>query len=429
VFDLLASLVDKSLVLVEPAGDMVRYRLLESTHAYALERLREAGERDLLALRHLRYVRARFADIYERQEETGRNAEINDTFAMELEGARFALDEAFAHPDLVPAGAELLAAIERAWIPLGLIREGVARNEAFIAALPAGEVLLLAKLSATLGSLLLDQGRLSRSLEAATKARAYAQISGDAATRAFALAWHARANADLGNFTDAEDALLEADTLPSLSARRRSNLIDSRVRLSLGSGDLDAAARAYEQRIAESRALGNDRDVHVNVANLAIVEQRRGNGARAIALVREVLPAVRSGGDRRLCAIILATLSGHLLGSNDLSGARASAHEAIVLLAREPGQTLVACLLEDLALIDALEGRFARAAQLAAFADAALTKVGYRRADGDQNNRDTLTRLFDVNLNPEDGARFATEGATLTPEAAIALALEPRLES
>ncbi len=63
VFDVLASLVDKSLVLAEPHGDAVRYRLLESTRAYASEKLDAAGERDLVADRHLRYLRDRFAEL------------------------------------------------------------------------------------------------------------------------------------------------------------------------------------------------------------------------------------------------------------------------------------------------------------------------------------------------------------------------------
>ena len=43
VFDVLSSLVDKSLVLAEPAGDSVRYRFLESTRIYALEKLSDGG--------------------------------------------------------------------------------------------------------------------------------------------------------------------------------------------------------------------------------------------------------------------------------------------------------------------------------------------------------------------------------------------------
>ena len=43
VADLLGSLVDKSLVVAEPAGDTLRYRLLETIRLFAAERLAEAG--------------------------------------------------------------------------------------------------------------------------------------------------------------------------------------------------------------------------------------------------------------------------------------------------------------------------------------------------------------------------------------------------
>jgi predicted ATPase/DNA-binding winged helix-turn-helix (wHTH) protein len=44
--DALASLVEKSLVSAESSGKTVRYRLLQTTRAYALGKLSEAGERD-----------------------------------------------------------------------------------------------------------------------------------------------------------------------------------------------------------------------------------------------------------------------------------------------------------------------------------------------------------------------------------------------
>ena len=44
IADLLGSLVDKSLVVAEPAGGAVRYRLLETIRQFAAERLAEAGE-------------------------------------------------------------------------------------------------------------------------------------------------------------------------------------------------------------------------------------------------------------------------------------------------------------------------------------------------------------------------------------------------
>jgi len=56
VLDVLASLIDKSLVVAEPGGAETRYRLLELTRRYALDRLREGGEGQPVARRH--------ADLY-----------------------------------------------------------------------------------------------------------------------------------------------------------------------------------------------------------------------------------------------------------------------------------------------------------------------------------------------------------------------------
>ncbi|MEZ0064706.1 putative ATPase/DNA-binding SARP family transcriptional activator [Streptacidiphilus sp. MAP12-20] len=53
----LLSLVDKSLVQVDLSGPEPRYRMLETIHEYAAERLRESGEREALATAHLRWFR------------------------------------------------------------------------------------------------------------------------------------------------------------------------------------------------------------------------------------------------------------------------------------------------------------------------------------------------------------------------------------
>ena len=64
VVDGLASLVAKSLVAGGAGGTVARYRLLDTTRAYALEKLAESGEREQLARRHAEYYR----DLFERAE-------------------------------------------------------------------------------------------------------------------------------------------------------------------------------------------------------------------------------------------------------------------------------------------------------------------------------------------------------------------------
>ncbi|WKD33564.1 AfsR/SARP family transcriptional regulator [Streptomyces xanthophaeus] len=90
VLDLITSLADKSLLVT--AGDG-RYRMLETIRAYGLERLEEAGEREVLRRAHAAYFTglARAADPYLRRAEQlewlGRLTEEHDNLAAALRGA------------------------------------------------------------------------------------------------------------------------------------------------------------------------------------------------------------------------------------------------------------------------------------------------------------------------------------------------------
>ena len=52
VVDHVSSLATKSLVTADISGSEPQYRLLETTRLYALEKLQESGEFDLVARRH-----------------------------------------------------------------------------------------------------------------------------------------------------------------------------------------------------------------------------------------------------------------------------------------------------------------------------------------------------------------------------------------
>jgi predicted ATPase/class 3 adenylate cyclase len=90
VIDLLEQLVERSLVTRVRGG--VRFRLLEPLRQYAAERLRVAGERDLLARRHLGWVRqfarqAFLAFFVSQREATARISEEHPNICQALEFA------------------------------------------------------------------------------------------------------------------------------------------------------------------------------------------------------------------------------------------------------------------------------------------------------------------------------------------------------
>lgn len=113
-FDVLVSLVEKSLVLAESGQSERRYRLLETTRAYADEKLQAGGERDATFSRHLRYLRDRFAAAARGTSRTARLAEIHRLLADESEDVQAALERAVSPADIA-TGRELLAVLGPAW--------------------------------------------------------------------------------------------------------------------------------------------------------------------------------------------------------------------------------------------------------------------------------------------------------------------------
>ncbi|HET6234656.1 MAG TPA: hypothetical protein VFE41_06775, partial [Acetobacteraceae bacterium] len=156
VVERLASLVAKSLVSTEGDGAVARYRLLDTTRAYATEKLDESGERELLVLRHAEYYR----DVFERAElewESRPSAEWLADYAWRIDDVRAALDWAFSLGGAVSIGVALTAAAVPLWMHLSLLEECRSRVDQALAALSAGafndprrEMRLLMALSASM---------------------------------------------------------------------------------------------------------------------------------------------------------------------------------------------------------------------------------------------------------------------------------------
>ena len=89
--DRITSLIAKSLVATGGDGAVARYRLLDTTRAYAAEQLAEGGEREPLARHHAEYYR----DVFERAEfewESRSTAEWLADYAWRIDNIRAALD-------------------------------------------------------------------------------------------------------------------------------------------------------------------------------------------------------------------------------------------------------------------------------------------------------------------------------------------------
>jgi predicted ATPase/DNA-binding winged helix-turn-helix (wHTH) protein len=134
-----AELVAKSLLVSESEGDTKRYRLLDTTRAYAAEELGAGKERQEAAHRHARY----FRDLLEQAEaEWGLwpAAQWLAAYAPCIDDVRAALDWAFAPLGDAAVGAELAVLSAPLWFQLSLAKAGTARFESALAALEAAPI-------------------------------------------------------------------------------------------------------------------------------------------------------------------------------------------------------------------------------------------------------------------------------------------------
>src|SRR4051812_10258627 len=132
--DRLADLVAKSLVVADVSGAKPRFRLLDTTRAYAIEKLDESGERERIARCHAEYYR----DLFERAERevpARPTGEWLADYAGEIDNLRAALSWAFSPSGVESIGVALTVAAIPLWLQLPMVDECRSRVEQVFASL------------------------------------------------------------------------------------------------------------------------------------------------------------------------------------------------------------------------------------------------------------------------------------------------------
>ena len=130
VLDQLALLVDKSLVVAENTGGRTRYRLLETVRQYALEKLGESGEAEVVRSRHRDYYTS-MAALLDAPARTGHEQRLEQAEA-EMDNLRSAFGWSLETGDIGHA-LELASSLQPLWLSRGRIREGLAWLETGLA--------------------------------------------------------------------------------------------------------------------------------------------------------------------------------------------------------------------------------------------------------------------------------------------------------
>jgi tetratricopeptide (TPR) repeat protein len=221
--------------------------------------------------------------------------------------------------------------------------------------------------------------------------------------------------------------------------------------------------RFYSEAWEIARELDDPRSIAEGLFNLSFTDRIRGDVEEGMAKLGRVLEMARSIGDRQLAADSLFLLGsqevrevrpeeglpmveealeiyrelGNLFATADsLSGlgsyyrivgdsdaARAAQRESLEIFVEVGNPTGIAMVLEEIAMIETMDGRHERALRLAGAADALKHQIGggapaelMRSAESFEESR--------RNLDPETAERAWDEGRELGTDKAVAYALE-----
>ncbi|NUW32452.1 AAA family ATPase [Nonomuraea sp. SMC257] len=136
IVDVIIGLVDKSILMREEHGPMVRFRLMETIRQYGRDRLRESGEEAELRRRH----RAWYVDLATRMHHewfTPGQVTWYERMRLEHDNLRSALDHCLCTPGEAQEGLVLAAALRFYWIAADAPREARRWLDDLLAADPA----------------------------------------------------------------------------------------------------------------------------------------------------------------------------------------------------------------------------------------------------------------------------------------------------
>jgi len=297
LLDLLTSLVDKSLVLVDEHGEGNRYRLLETVRQYGWEKLEEAGKSTEAGGHHAEYY-LRLAEEAEPELKGHDQVAWLDLLEQDHDNLRAAMMH-FLERGRIERAARLCWGLWFFWRVHGYQGEGYRY---------IGEVLELEATISTeeLAKLLCARGITSYGLEGIEGTellwKRSAELFGQTDNRSglalalggLALTALARGELDRSAafFEESLEQYQEAGDEWGISS-----ILSHRGLIALNRGDLDGAARDFEEGLEFSRRTGDRLVRSIALHNLAWASQLQAEYERAMALYVEGLAVAAELGD------------------------------------------------------------------------------------------------------------------------------------
>jgi non-specific serine/threonine protein kinase len=288
VLDVLARLVDKSLVQADTGGDEgARYRLLETVRQYAGEKLADAGEADSLSARHAGY----FLALAERVEpELWAHDQLRWLARLDAEHDNLHAALAWFLERDPAAGLRLAPCLARFWLLRSFFTVGLRLVERLLAAAPAPTAERAAALRAA-ASLARNGADRPTAWRLSEEGLAVSRALGDRARAAEFLSELGALCVHRGEAARARAFMEEAAAVRAAAGSpiSRGNYLYFLGRLAEFQADYDQARELFEETLALGPAGGMQNHGGFTYSRLGMVALARGDIERARALVAEAL--------------------------------------------------------------------------------------------------------------------------------------------
>jgi predicted ATPase/class 3 adenylate cyclase len=412
IIECLAGLCDHSLVWVNPTDGAARYALLETTRAYALERLAAAGETAATARRHALHYRQAFAccfDDWTRLSDT----EFRARYFRDIDNLRVAVAWAFGADGDDETAIALAGSSVQVWVGLGLFAEAeTLLQQACERIAPTTPPALDADLSFAV-AIFYGQRHQLRTIAAARRAVELWRGLGERTRLGCALYALGGAYAAEGE-AEAEPILREAQPIFEESGRARLQAMAHAAfaLLHAARGRPLEATRESRAALELYQAAGAEGAVLSTLGALADQVWAQGELDRAVEAAREVIELHRrSPFSGRIARIYTtANLFGMLVERGDLDEARSIGRELLPQMA-ELG--IVHGWSDHFASCLARSGRGADAVRLVGWADALRAARGLNRQPNEQRARQATLAIARERDAGIDVDRLLAEGAVL----------------
>jgi predicted ATPase/class 3 adenylate cyclase len=422
IFDPLTSLTDKSLVVADTSRKHERYRLLESTAAYALEKLSVSGERQPLARRHAEYFREQAEGANERYG-SGSTIAWRAGVEPELDNYRAALEWALTKGNDAVLGGAIAGALERLWSHAGLIAEGrywigLALPRVSEAEHPA----TVARLQLALGWLLSGK----RQHDAAQHALGLYQTARDVRGSARAQQLAGFALFRMGRLDEARETTAHALATSRTcgDAWNAARCISNLAAIEVSRGDFRAGRELFAQALSDWKALGDEVGPAHVLGNMGELEFAMGDPERALHFANEALDLASLGKNLQSIANAHVNSAAYRIALADLSGARESARKGLRATREVRHELQFIIALQHLALLAALSGDTRSGAQLLGYVDAQYDQLGNKREPAEQWGYDKLLAALHETLNEDEFKKLAADGAAWSEEQAVEEAMK-----